>query len=138
MIRAPPASSFYPATHTGASQSYPGTTTGHSPSDLDVVVFGHIDYTAAITVGITAAVEVRSLELPMSPVVADAFLRPQGPPANSPEGAIRKLLTTTCELLNTFMPKVGSHQRNINGGGVFDEDLINADHLIEAQRRSGP
>ena len=76
-------------------------------NDLDVVVFGELrkkdegHYTAAIMVGLTPAVE--------------------GDPAPSPEGAMRKLLAATCELLKVYIPKVGTHQRNIHGGGVFDE-----------------
>jgi len=42
----------------------------------------------------------------------------------TPEAAMHKLLTTTCELLNTYVPKLQGHQRNVHGGGVFDEDLI--------------
>ena len=70
--------------------------------DLDVVVFGTSNnYMAALMVGLTPAIE--------------------GDPASSPDGALRKLLQSTCELLNTYIPKVGAHQRNIHGGGVFDE-----------------
>jgi hypothetical protein len=59
----------------------------------------------------------------------------EGGAGTSPEVALRKLLMATCELLNTYMPKVGSHQRNIHGGGVFDEDAISSD-LIGAQKRT--
>ncbi|CAK3802942.1 Hypothetical predicted protein [Lecanosticta acicola] len=55
--------------------------------------------------------------------------------AATPEGALRKLLLATAELLNQYMPKLGSHQRVIHGGGVFDEDVINPD-LIEAQKKA--
>lgn len=54
--------------------------------------------------------------------------------AGTPEGALRKLLLATTELLNMYMPKLGSHQRAIHGGGVFDEDLISPD-LAEAQKK---
>lgn len=63
---------------------------------------------------------------------------------------MRKLLMSTSELLNTIMvstddkselqqpvpltssapqPKLGSHQRNIHGGGVVDEDFLSRDLL---------
>ena len=84
--------------------------------DLDVVVFGHSDkYTAALMAGLTPAIE--------------------GGQAPSPEAAMRKLFTATAELLNVYIPKVGTHQRNIHGGGVFDEDLISTE-LIEARNKS--
>ena len=84
--------------------------------ELDVVVFGHTsNYTAAVMVGLTPAIE--------------------GEKANSPEGAMRKLLIATAELLNEFIPKLGSHQRNIHGGGVFDEDMISAE-MGEAQKKA--
>lgn len=83
--------------------------------DLDVVVFGHTDkYTAALMAGLTPAIE--------------------GAQAPTPEGAMRKLFIATAELLNTYIPKVGAHQRNIHGGGVFDEDMISAE-IVEAQRK---
>ncbi|KAM3423840.1 hypothetical protein BST61_g1238 [Cercospora zeina] len=78
---------------------------------LDIVIFGSNEYTAAVMNGLTPAIE--------------------GDPAQTPELALRKLLVATCELLQMFMPKVGSHQRNIHGGGVFDESLISPD-LIKA------
>ncbi|GIZ37072.1 hypothetical protein CKM354_000053500 [Cercospora kikuchii] len=84
-------------------------TDAHSP--LDVVIFGNNEYTAAVMKGLTPAIE--------------------GETAPTPELAMRKLLIATCELLQMFMPKVGSHQRNIHGGGVFDESLISSD-LIKA------
>ena len=59
----------------------------------------------------------------------------EGDKAPSPEAAIRKLLVATSELLNQYIPKVGAHQRNIHGGGVFDEDLISAE-IQEAQKRT--
>ena len=81
-----------------ASTSYYG--------DLDIVIFGtKEDYTAAVMVGLTPAIE--------------------STPAVSPEGAMRKLFISTCELLKIYIPKVGSHQRNIHvGGGVYDEVSI--------------
>ncbi|KAF2207781.1 hypothetical protein CERZMDRAFT_102046 [Cercospora zeae-maydis SCOH1-5] len=82
---------------------------GQTP--LDIVIFGSNEYTAAVMKGLTPAIE--------------------GDPAPTPELALRKLLVATCELLQMFMPKVGSHQRNIHGGGVFDESLISSD-LIKA------
>jgi hypothetical protein len=71
-------------------------------------------YTAAVMVGATPAVE--------------------GPEATTPDLAIRKLLTATCELLNMYIPKVGAHQRNIHGGGVFDEDFIKAG-MVESGKK---
>lgn len=73
----------------------------------------------------------------------------EGATSTSPEGAMRKLLLATSEFLDTIMvstgqseprlsagltsfalkPKVGSHQRNIHGGGVVDEDFISRDLL---------
>lgn len=85
----------------------------HYFSDLDVVVFGRGEYTAALMVGLIPAIE--------------------GDKAPSPEAAIRKLFVATAELLNQYIPKVGAHQRNIHGGGVFDEDLICAE-IVEAQK----
>ena len=58
----------------------------------------------------------------------------EGDKATSPEGAMRKLFLATSELLKAYIPKVGSHQRNIHGGGVFDEEMISAE-IVEAQRR---
>ena len=85
----------------------------HYYGDLDVVVFGHTNvYTAALMVGLTPAIE--------------------GATAPSPEAAMRKLFIATAELLNTYIPKVGAHQRNIHGGGVFDEDMISPE-IVEAQ-----
>ena len=75
--------------------------------DLDVVIFGEQTkqnegtYTAALMAGLTPAVE--------------------GGTGRSPEGAMRRLLLATCELLKMYMPKVGAHQRNVHGGGVFNE-----------------
>ena len=57
----------------------------------------------------------------------------EGDAAPTPESAMRKLLNSTAEMLAMFIPKVGAHQRNIHGGGVFDEDLIAGE--IMAQRR---
>lgn len=69
---------------------------------MDIVVFGpQGKYIAAIMVGLKPAIE--------------------GDQALNPEGAIRKLFLATCELLTVYIPKVGAHQRNIHGGGVFDE-----------------
>ena len=69
---------------------------------MDVVVFGAPgEYIAAIMVGLVPAIE--------------------GDKAPVPEAAMRKLFLATCELLKTYIPKVGAHQRNIHGGGVFDE-----------------
>jgi len=45
-------------------------------------------------------------------------------PTPNAETALRKLFAATCELLKMYIPKVGSHQRNIHGGGVFDEVRI--------------
>lgn len=53
----------------------------------------------------------------------------------TPEAAMRKLLVATAALLNTYIPKVGAHQRKIHGGGVFDEDLISLEIVQAAQRR---
>jgi hypothetical protein len=77
---------------------------------MDVVVFGTPEkytvgspekYTAAIMLGLKPAIE--------------------GDTAPSPEGAMRKLFLATCELLKNYIPKVGAHQRNIHGGGVYDD-----------------
>ena len=69
---------------------------------MEVVVFGTTgEYIAAIMVGLIPAIE--------------------GEKALVPEAAMRKLFLATCELLKTYIPKVGDHQRNIHGGGVFDE-----------------
>jgi hypothetical protein len=73
-------------------------------------------YTGAVMLGTTPAIE--SAE------------------ATTPAAALHKLLLTTCELLNNFIPKLGAHQRNVHGGGVFDEDLISVE-LEEAQKRAG-
>ncbi|KAK4505906.1 hypothetical protein PRZ48_003871 [Zasmidium cellare] len=89
------------------------TTTGSSatrPDNLEVVVFGDgNEFKAAVVSGIQPVIE--------------------GATASAPEGAVRKLLMSTCELLNTIMPKLGSHQRNIHGGGVVDEDFLSRDLL---------
>ncbi|KAK3698385.1 hypothetical protein LTR37_016955 [Vermiconidia calcicola] len=83
--------------------------------DLDVVVFGTApNYIAAVMVGLTPAIE--------------------GEKAPNPEAAMVKLLSATCELLKMYIPKVGAHQRNIHGGGVFDEDMISAE-VVEAQKK---
>ena len=84
--------------------------------EIDVVVFGNSNnYTAAVMLALTPAIE--------------------GEKAATMEGAMRKLLVATAELLNTYIPKVGDHQRNIHGGGVFDEDLISAE-IVEARKKS--
>ena len=94
-----------PNTYNSQSTLIPAHANGYS--DLDVVVFGEQLYkqdskfTAAVMVGLTPAIE--------------------GDPAPTPEAAMRKLFTSTCELLKMYIPKVGAHQRNIHGGGVFDE-----------------
>lgn len=56
----------------------------------------------------------------------------QGEKATTPETALRKLLMATSELLRMYLPKVGAHQRNIHGGGVFDDDFIRRE-LAEGQ-----
>ncbi|SMQ48104.1 unnamed protein product [Zymoseptoria tritici ST99CH_1A5] len=110
-----------PSMHSAATLTNPNTTTSPAQmpaigsSKLEVVIFGHTEYTAAIMVGITPAIE--------------------GASGATPEAALRKLLLATCELLHGFMPKVGAHQRNIHNGGVFDEDTICVE-LMEAQRKS--
>lgn len=74
----------------------------------DIVIFGSDkDYVAAVMVGLTPAIESAS--------------------ANTPEGAMRRLLVATAEMLSQFIPKLGAHQRAIHGGGLFDEDLIAGD-----------
>ena len=79
--------------------------TAATPTDLDIVIFGMTGaFTAAVMLGLTPAIE--------------------GPECTTPDMAMHKLLTATCELMNTFIPKLQGHQRNIHGGGVFDEDLI--------------
>lgn len=84
--------------------------------EVDIVVFGESNnYTTAVMVGLTPAIE--------------------GAESNTPEKALRMLFLATCELLNGYVPKLLSHQRNIHGGGVFDEDVISAD-IIEAERKS--
>lgn len=58
--------------------------------DIDVVVFGDPSrYKAAVMVGLTPAIE------------SEASV--------TPEGALRKLLESTCELLAKYIPKVVSH-----------------------------
>ncbi|KAI5357995.1 hypothetical protein Slin15195_G063250 [Septoria linicola] len=85
---------------------------GGGSSAMDIVIFGSdSSYTAAVMQGLKPAIE--------------------GDSAPTPEVAMRKLLTATCELLKMYMPKVGDHKRNIHGGGVFDEDLIAAE-LVRA------
>ncbi|KAK3617569.1 hypothetical protein LTR56_025185 [Elasticomyces elasticus] len=95
----------------------PSTThTASKPTDLDVIVYGQTgSFTAAVMLGLTPAI--------------------QGPEANTPDSAMHKLLTATCELLNTFIPKLASHQRNIHGGGVFDDDLIRKELSSESHRK---
>lgn len=79
--------------------------------DLDIVIFdadtASTRYIAALMVGLTPAIE--------------------GGEGGSPEAALRKLLVATTEILKEYIPKVGAHQRNIHGGGVFDEDMISAE-----------
>ncbi|KAK5109255.1 hypothetical protein LTR62_007237 [Meristemomyces frigidus] len=83
-------------------------------TNIDVVVFGSSgSFVAAVMLGTTPAIE--------------------GPEAATPDLATRKLLLASCELLTQYIPKLGAHQRNIHGGGVFDEDLVSA-VLIEAQK----
>ena len=83
--------------------------------DLDVVVFGTgNNHTAALMVGLTPAIE--------------------GAEATTPEIAMRKLMISTCELLKSYIPKVGAHQRAIHGGGVFDEDMISSE-IVDAQKK---
>ena len=48
----------------------------------------------------------------------------EGATTSTPEGALRKLLAATSEMLRLFIPKLGAHQRAIHGGGVFDEELV--------------
>ena len=98
-------------TNTNASTQSCGSQTTLVPAganhycDLDIVIFGTAgsspEFTAAVMVGLTPAIE--------------------GDKGVTPEGALRKLLVSTCELLKTYIPKVGAHQRNIHGGGVYDE-----------------
>jgi hypothetical protein len=79
----------------------------NSYEGMDVVVFGAPgEYVAAIMVGLAPAIE--------------------GDKAPGPEAAMRKLFLATCELLKTYIPKVGDHQRNIHGGGVFDEVSVSS------------
>ncbi|KAK3072261.1 hypothetical protein LTR53_002876 [Teratosphaeriaceae sp. CCFEE 6253] len=84
----------------------PSTThTAATPTDLDVVIFGMTGaFTAAVMLGLTPAIESQE--------------------CGTIDMAMHKLLLATCELLNTYIPKLEGHQRNIHGGGVFDEDLI--------------
>ena len=72
----------------------------------DIVLFGSDkEYTAAVMVGLTPAIESGT--------------------ANTPEGALRRLLLATCDMLSMFIPKLGAHQRVIHGNnGDFDEDLV--------------
>ncbi|KAK5737897.1 hypothetical protein LTR17_006335 [Elasticomyces elasticus] len=95
----------------------PSTThTASKPTDLDVIVYGQTgSFTAAVMLGLTPAI--------------------QGPEANTPDSAMHKLLTATCELLNTFIPKLSGHERNIHGGGVFDDDLIRKELSSESHRK---
>lgn len=60
----------------------------------------------------------------------------EGTEEKTPEIAMNKLFLATCELLKLYLPKVLPHQRNIHGGGVFDDELI-AKATIEAGKGSG-
>ncbi|KAK5118646.1 hypothetical protein LTR85_008111 [Meristemomyces frigidus] len=93
------------------------TTNKAAGGDLDVVVFGHsTQFTAAVMVGLTPAIE--------------------GTEEKTPELAMNKLFLATCELLKLYLPKALPHQRNIHGGGVFDDELI-AKATIEALKNNG-
>ncbi|KAF2162041.1 hypothetical protein M409DRAFT_27421 [Zasmidium cellare ATCC 36951] len=95
------------ATLVTSSTTTTGTSTT-SPANLEVVVYGDgSEFKAAVVCGIYPVIE--------------------GATGISPEGAMRKLLLSSSELLNTIMPKLGSHQRNIHGGGVVDEDFLSRD-----------
>lgn len=99
---------------------------------MDVVVFGSSNmYTAALSMypppqAIRLLYADSELVVGLTPAI-------EGDSAAAPESAMRKLLTSTAEMLACYIPKVGAHQRNIHGGGVFDEDLISGEIL--AQRR---
>jgi hypothetical protein len=93
------------------------TVNGEKAQELDVVIFGHSGaYTGAVMLGTTPAIE--------------------GIQGATPYAALNKLLLTTCEMLNSYIPKLGAHQRNVHAGGIFDEDLISVE-LMEAQKRAG-
>ena len=87
--------------------------------DLDVVVFGVTGssgkHKAAVMVGLIPAIE--------------------GSEGTTAEGALKQLMTATSELLGSYIPKLGAHQRTIHGGGVFDEDMISAE-IDEARKKS--
>lgn len=86
-------------------------TAGYSPTP-NIVVFGTAGtFTAAVMMGPAPAIE--------------------GGAGVTPEVALRKLLLTTAEVLDMYMPKVGAHSRNVHGGGIFDVDLLRQD-VVEA------
>lgn len=63
----------------------------------------------------------------------------EGGEAPTLEGALRKLLIATSEMLHLFMPKLGSHQRNIHGGGKSRPILLLTALLTLRRRlRRGP
>lgn len=101
------------ATSATTTQNTP-TTTHHS--ELEMVVVGHIgQYRAMVMLGTTPAIE--------------------SEPGPTPESAVRKLFLATAELLTNYIPAMGGHQRNIHGGGVYDEDLISG-KLSEVIKKS--
>ncbi|KAF2478841.1 hypothetical protein BDY17DRAFT_314083 [Neohortaea acidophila] len=100
------------ATSAATAQNTPTTT--HHP-ELEMVVVGHAgQYRALIMLGATPAIE--------------------SEPCPTPESAVRKLFLATAELLTNYIPAMGGHQRNIHGGGVYDEDLISG-KLVEVVKK---
>lgn len=88
----------------------------HDDVEIDVVVFGQSpEYTGAVMLGLKPALE--------------------GGQAKTPQAALEKLLVASAEMLKLYIPKLGAHQRNIHGGGVFDEDLV-SEEIVEAERNS--
>lgn len=88
-----------------------------APEPIDVVIYGDGNkFHGAVMLGLTPAIS--------------------GGDGTTPEMALRKLFLAVTETLKLFIPKVGIHQRNIHGGGVFDDDLITKD--IKAAHDKSP
>lgn len=85
---------------------------------MDIVVFSTADKPIAGPkdkfTTVAAEKYIAAIMLGLKPAI-------EGDTAMTPEGGMRKLFLATCELLKNYIPKVGAHQRNIHGGGVYDE-----------------
>lgn len=112
MLRTPEAFQSFRNLNLGSTS----TLTQHTES-IEVVVFSkNSGFVGAVMLGLKPAIE--------------------GDEGTTVEVALRKLMTATAEILSMYIPKVGSHQRNIHGGGIFDEDMITAE-IKEAKRLGG-